>query len=166
MPKRRHFSESDKETALDYYKEHGLKETCQQFDVAKTVLLSWRRRAGVEKSSSKSSHKYHERRAYSPKYKLQVLRDATLLGPEKAAEKHSINSNLIYCWRTKEADFRAKVKSNNGKSEGTKVSCEYTPEFKISVLCDFNSLGATKTSEKYKINPCLIHKWKTQCPVR
>ena len=179
MPKRRHFSESDKETALDYYKEHGLKETCQQFDVAKTVLLSWRRRAGVEKSSRKSSHKYHERRAYSPKYKLQVLRDATLLGPEKAAEKHSINSNLVYCWRTKEADLRAKVESNkynlcdiakqDGKSDG--VRCEYTQEFKTSVLCDFNSLGATKTAEKYGINPCLIYKWKDketdlqkQCP--
>ena len=159
MPKRRHFSENDKESALDYYKEHGLKDTCQQFDVTKSVLLSWRRRAGVEKSSSKSRHKYHERRAYSPEYKLQVLRDATLLGPEKAAVKHSINSNLIYCWRTKESDLRAKVESNkynisDGKSEG--VRCEYTPEFKTSVMCDFNSLGAIKTAEKY------IHIVKTQ----
>ena len=94
MPKKRHFSESVKESALDYYKEHGLKETCQRFEVAKTLLLSWRRKAGVEKSSSKSRHKYHERRAYSPQYKLQVLRDAYLFGPEKAAEKHSINSTL------------------------------------------------------------------------
>ena len=179
MPKKRYFSESVKESALDYYKEHGLKETCQRFEVTKTVLLSWRRKAGVEKSFRKSRHKYHERRAYSPQYKLQVLRDAYLFGPEKAAEKHSINSNLIYCWRTKKADLRAKVESDktnisdivkqDGKNEG--VRCEYTPEFKTSVLCDFNSLGATKTAEKHKINPCLIYKWKdketdlqTQCP--
>ena len=182
MPKKRNFSESFKESALEFYKEHGLQESCQKFDVARSLLLAWRRKAGVEKSKRKSRHKSHERRAYSLEYKLQVLRDATLLGPEKAAVKHKINSSLIYCWKKKESDFRAKVESNNNnicdtvvqdsKSESTSnVRCEYTPEFKISVLCDFNSLGATKTAEKYKINPCLIYKWKDkeielqkQCP--
>ena len=177
MPKRRNFSESFKESALEYYQEHGLKESSQKFDVAKSLLLAWRRQAGVEKSKRKSKHKSHERRAFSPEFKLQVLRDANLLGPEKAAVQHRINPNLIYCWKTKESDFRAKVESNNnnicdGKTgSASKVRCEYTPEFKISVLCDFNSLGATKTAEKYKINPCLIYKWKDkeielqkQCP--
>ena len=180
MPKKRCFSESFKESALDYYKQHGLKETCQKFNVDKSVLCGWRRKAGVKTSRRKSRHKYHERRAYSLEYKLQVLRDANLLGPEPAATKHGINSNLIYSWRTKESDIRVKVESNNnnicdsvdGKSESTNnVRCNYSPEFKISVLCDFNSLGAAKTAEKYKINPCLIYKWKDkeielqkQCP--
>ena len=182
MPKRRYFSESFKESALEYYQVHGLKESCQKFDVDKTLLLAWRRKAGAEKSRRKSRHKSYERNAYSPEYKLQVLRDANLLGPEKAAVKHGISSNLIYCWKIKELDFRAKVELNNnnicdsvvqdGKSESiSNIRCNYTPEFKISVLCDFNSLGATKTAEKYKINPCLIYKWKEkeielqkQCP--
>ena len=79
---RRYFSESFKESALEYYQEHGLKESCQKFDVDKTLILAWRRKAGAEKSRRKSRHKSHERKAYSPEYKLQVLRDATLLGPK------------------------------------------------------------------------------------
>ena len=128
MPKRRCFSESFKESALDYYKEHGLKETCQKFNVDKSVLCGWRRKSGVETSRRKSRHKYHERRAYSPEYKLEVLRDANLLGPEPAATKHGINSNLIYSWRTKEADFRAKVESNNN-------TCIHEGQIKLQYYC-------------------------------
>ena len=162
MPKR-YFSESFKESALDYYKEHGLKETCQRFDVSKWAFLDWRRKAGVESSRSKSRHKYHERRTYNPEYKLQVLRDANLLGPEKAAVKYSINSNLIYSWKTKESDFRDNICSPSkqpSNSEVNKVKCGHSPEFRKNVLSDFHSLGAAKTAEKYKINPCLIYKWK------
>ena len=39
---------------------------------------------------------------------------------------------------------------------------EIENKFKISVLSDFNSLGATRTAKKYKINSCLIYKWKAR----
>ena len=175
MPQGRFYSEIFKESALECYKEHGLKAACLEFDVSKTLILAWRRRKGVEnycidaETKKKSRLKYHERKQYSPEFKIHVLQDAKLLGPEKAATKHNINSNLIYFWKSRQSVLNGKLETANNicdKNENIemkeKSSVKYTQEFKISVLSDFNSLGATRTAKKYKINSCLIYKWKAR----
>jgi transposase-like protein len=61
-PKRREYTEEQKQAALAYYEQHGTSAASKHFDIPKGTINSWARRAGVRTVRNENAHAAREAR--------------------------------------------------------------------------------------------------------
>lgn len=69
-PKRREYTEEQKQAALAYYEQHGTSAASKHYDIPKGTINSWARRSGVNTVRIENAHAAREAR----KADLDVLR--------------------------------------------------------------------------------------------
>jgi len=173
------YSKEFKENVLSFYKEAGPKAASEAFGVDKSLLLAWRRTAGVDKfrSSSKSSElgKGITKRQYSIEFKLEVLNFFKENGEVATASKFNLNSNLIYKWRKDNSEARLANSSRFNKAQRKEVNVrdpdppfllkvepfkKYSDDQKKEVLIFFGEHGREDTLKKYGIKPQRLSNWR------
>eukprot|EP00092_Neocalanus_flemingeri_P032917 GFUD01035799.1.p1 GENE.GFUD01035799.1~~GFUD01035799.1.p1 ORF type:complete len:801 (+),score=212.78 GFUD01035799.1:30-2405(+) len=130
--KRRFYSTTFKSQVLDYYVQNGPTAAAKKFGLSKSLVLEWKRNAGVEfvqDSSNKDKEIVHRnpiriRRKYDLTFKEEVLDYCEQFGVTKTCQMFDVTAQVVYSWRKNGVESKPFIRYSSEFIEDAVKTCE------------------------------------------
>jgi len=141
------FSDSFKSEVLEFSKENSNIATGRKFNISKSVVHEWRKKANME------SKQKHVKKQYSEKFKSEILEFSKENSHSKTVRKFNVPQSTIIEWRKKaNMEFKVPVK-------------RYSAKFKLEVL-EFSKENTLEETERmFDVNIGTVWKWKKKANI-